>query len=266
MNVFKWREVREFKKHVRFLRNTGKEKILERIEMLKNQDPNLPNDILTDILKANKDDSLDIEMMIDDFITFFIAGQETTANTLGFCFLELGKNTELADKARKEISEVLGERTEITYQDISKLKYCSCIFKEALRIHTPVVIISRSPTENMVINGVTIPNGTTISLSSYMNARIPRYFPNPFEFKPERFLKDTDTMENSIENYTYFPFSLGPRNCIGQNFAQIEGIIMIAKFLQRFDYKLDPTQSWHIEQTLTVHPTDRARSFLTLRG
>jgi cholesterol 24(S)-hydroxylase len=80
------------------LRNTGREKILERINNFKNEDPNLTNDILGNILKSSNDDNFDLELMIDDFVTFFIAGQETTANTLGFCFLELGKNPQVLEK------------------------------------------------------------------------------------------------------------------------------------------------------------------------
>ena len=66
--------------------------------------------------------------------------------------------------ARKEINEVLGERTEITYQDVNKLKYCSNIFKEALRMYSPVVIISRLIPEDMAINGIEVPKGTTINV------------------------------------------------------------------------------------------------------
>lgn len=249
-----------------FLRGVGKEKILERIEMFKNQDPNLPDDILTNILKSNKDESLDLEIMIDDFVTFFIAGQETTANTLGFCFLELGKNPEILEKALKEINEVLGDRTEITYQDISKLKYCSCVFKEALRLYPPASNASRLVTDDIDILDYTVPKNTIVMVSSYINARFEKYFPNAYEFNPERFLKDADHVESSVEAYTYFPFSLGPRNCIGQNFAQIEGVVMIAKLLQRFDLKLDPTQSWEIEKSFTLRPIDGARCFLTLRN
>jgi cholesterol 24(S)-hydroxylase len=103
---------------------------------------------------------MDLEAMIDDFVTFFIAGQETTANTLAFCFLEIGKKKEIFVRAREEVDRILGERTEITYQDTVDLKYCSCIFKEALRLYPAVPILDRHATDEIIINGYKIPSDT----------------------------------------------------------------------------------------------------------
>lgn len=103
--------------------------------------------------------------MTDDFITFFVAGQETTANALSFCFLEMGKNPEIVKKAREEIDRVLGQRTEVTYQDVNELKYCSGIFKEALRLYPPAVNISRCSSEKIEINGYEIPKNTFMTVN-----------------------------------------------------------------------------------------------------
>ena len=102
--------------------------------------------------------------MIDDFVTFFIAGQETTANTLSFCFLELAKNKELVKKARAEIDQVLGDRTEISYQDALALKYCNCIFKEALRMYPPVASTGRQVDVDIDMLGYKVPRGTFIQV------------------------------------------------------------------------------------------------------
>jgi len=81
-------------------------------------------------------------------------------------------------------------------------------------------------------------------------------FPNPLEFKPERFFQDSDIVDTRIDRLAYFPFSLGPRNCIGQTFAQIEAMILLVKFLQRFDFKLQPpTDSYpksHVDTSKTA--------------
>lgn len=103
---------------------------------------------------------MDIEAMTDDFLTFFVAGQETTANALAFCMLEMGKNPEIVRKAREEIDRVLGERTLVTYQDVAELKYCAAIFKESLRLYPPAASLSRSVPEKTSINGIEIPKDT----------------------------------------------------------------------------------------------------------
>ena len=100
--------------------------------------------------------------MTDDFVTMFAAGQETTANTLSFCFLELGKHPEIVEKAREEIDRVLGERTEVTYQDVADLKYCSAIFKESLRLYPPATIINRFTPEDINIDGINVPKSSEI--------------------------------------------------------------------------------------------------------
>ena len=100
--------------------------------------------------------------MTDDFITFFGAGQETTANTLSFSFQEIFRHPEIAQKAREEIDRVLGERTEVTFQDASELKYCTAIFKEALRLFPPAPSVNRFATEEVDIHEIKIPKNTPL--------------------------------------------------------------------------------------------------------
>lgn len=100
--------------------------------------------------------------MTDDFVTFFVAGQETTANTLAFSFLELARKPEIVKKAREEIDRVLGERTEVTFQDVNELKYCSAIFKETLRLYPPGTHVMRITPEEVDVNGVKVPKDTHI--------------------------------------------------------------------------------------------------------
>jgi cholesterol 24(S)-hydroxylase len=257
-------EIKTTKKMIRHVRKIGRDKITERINAFKNNEY-MPNDILSAILNTYKGEDIDLEKMTDDFVTFFVAGQETTANTLAFCFLEIAKNQKILAKAREEIDRVLGERRTVTFQDVAELKYCSALFKETLRLFPPAAFISRNIDKNFHINGVDIPKDTVVFISTYVNARNEKYFKNAYEFRPERFLKNGDENEDKIENYIYLPFGLGPRNCIGQNFAQLEGVITIARFLQTFDLKLDPTQSFAIESSTTLRPKDGCRCALTLR-
>lgn len=123
---------------------------------------NLKYSLYYDIQKLQEQDDLDIEALTDDFVTFFLAGQETTANALAFCFLEMNRNPEILMKAREEIDRVLGERDEVTYQDVNELKYCTAVFKETLRLYPPAANVIRRVPEDMHINEFKIPKDTKL--------------------------------------------------------------------------------------------------------
>jgi cytochrome P450 len=125
---------------------------------------------------------LDIDEMTDDFVTFFGAGQETTANTLAFCFLELGKNPSLVEKAREEIDRVLGQRNEVTFQDVNELKYCAAVFKEALRLYPPISDLSRVTQDKIEIDGRVIPEQTflVVFICNYLKPLYIRFISHIF--------------------------------------------------------------------------------------
>ena len=131
---------------------------------------------------------------------------------------------------REELDSVLGSRSEITYENLAELKYTTCVFKEALRLWPPATAVSRLVTEDFQINDYVIPKGTWIQVGPYHSGRSEENFPNPVEFLPERFSKEGN--EENNQNYTFFPFSLGPRNCIGQNFVIINNLRLISSFFK----------------------------------
>jgi cholesterol 24(S)-hydroxylase len=118
--------------------------------------------------KTKEDDKFDMEIMIDDFLTFFIAGQETTSTALAFCFYELGRNEDILRKAREEVDRIIGEKNEITYQNAIDLKYCSAIFKEALRLYPPAPIMARENQDEMDIDGYKVPKFSPIFVGLYL--------------------------------------------------------------------------------------------------
>ncbi|RMZ93190.1 Cholesterol 24, partial [Brachionus plicatilis] len=140
---------------------------------------------------------------------------------------------------------------------MTRLTYTSAVFKEALRKWPPVAAFSRITSEEIEICGKKIPKNTWFYLSPFVMARSEKYFPRPDEFIPERFIsEDQFAKQNKITSYTYFPFSIGPRNCIGQNFAMLEGKLILAKFIQHFDFSLDPNQSLCVVERTTLRPVD----------
>ncbi|KAM6915229.1 cholesterol 24-hydroxylase-like [Xenentodon cancila] len=234
------------------LRRTGAQWLNNRKVAIQNGE-DVPKDILTQIIKTaateeNMTDE-DEEFMVDNFVTIFIAGQETTANQLGFCIMELGRHPEILAKVKKEVDDVIGMKQDISYDDLGKLIYLSQVLKETLRIYPTAPGTSRDLPEDMVIDGILVPRGATCMLSSYVCGRMERFFKDPLTFDPDRFHPDAPK-----PYYCYYPFSLGPRSCLGKNFAQMEAKVVMAKLLQRFDFPLVPGQTFDILDTGTLRP------------
>ncbi|XP_020781675.2 cholesterol 24-hydroxylase-like isoform X1 [Boleophthalmus pectinirostris] len=247
-----WSYISEVRKACDLLRSTGAQWINERKTAMQNGEE-VPKDILTQIIKsAGQEESMtkeDEEFMLDNFVTFFIAGQETTANQLAFCIMELGRHPDILEKAKKEVDEVIGMKREISYDDLGNLTYLSQVLKETLRLYPTAPGTSRDLNKDMVIGGINVPAGVTIMFSSYTGGRLEKFFKDPLKFDPDRFHPDAPK-----PYYCYYPFALGPRSCLGQNFAQIEAKVVMAKLLQRFDFTLVPGQSFDIKDTGTLRP------------
>uniref|UniRef100_A0A668UW18 Cholesterol 24-hydroxylase n=1 Tax=Oreochromis aureus TaxID=47969 RepID=A0A668UW18_OREAU len=220
--------VNEVREACRLLRITGAKWIGERKTAMQNGDE-VPKDILTQIIKTASQ------------------GQETTANQLAFCIMELGRHPEILEKAKKEVDDVIGMKCDISYDDLGELVYLSQVLKETLRIYPTAVGTSRDVAEDMVIDGIHIPGG--FSFNSYVSGRMERFFKDPLRFDPDRFHPDAPK-----PYYCYYPFALGPRSCLGQNFAQMEAKVVMAKLLQRFDFTLVPGQTFDILDAGTLRP------------
>ncbi|NWT17566.1 CP46A hydroxylase, partial [Vireo altiloquus] len=243
--------VKEAKEGVRLLRRVGKECIDQRREAIQNgKEATL--DILTQILKGDAlEETRDDENILDNFITFFVAGHETSANQMTFTVMALGQHPEILERAQAEVDEVLGAKRDVDYEDLGKLTYLSQVLKESLRLYPPVSGTLRRLEKEQVINGIRIPANTTIFLNTYIMGRMEKFFKDPLTFNPDRFSKDAPK-----PYYCYFPFSLGPRSCIGQVFAQMEVKVVMAKLLQRFEIQLVPGQSFKLVEAGTLRPLD----------
>ncbi|XP_044026007.1 cholesterol 24-hydroxylase-like [Siniperca chuatsi] len=244
--------INEVRDACRLLRTTGAQWINDRKTAMQNGE-DVPKDILTQIIKtAGKEESMtkeDEELMLDNFVTFFIAGQETTANQLAFCIMELARHPDVLEKVKKEVDDVIGMKQDISYDDLGELSYLSQVLKETLRIYPTAPGTSRDVLQDIVIDGIHIPGGVTCFFSSYLTGRMDKFFKDPLTFDPDRFHPDAPK-----PYYCYFPFSLGQRSCLGQNFAQMEAKVVMAKLLQRFDFTLLPGQTFDILDTGTLRP------------
>ncbi|KAM9797987.1 cholesterol 24-hydroxylase-like [Neosynchiropus ocellatus] len=255
--------VKTVREACRFLRETGRDWISRRSVAIQNNE-SVPKDILSQIIKNSKQDDKttieDRELMVDNFVTFFIAGQETTANQLAFCIRELGRYPEILEKVRKEVDEVLGMKQEINNEDVGQLVYLSQVLKEVLRLYPIGPLIPRRVNEDLVINGIKVPGGLNVSFSPYVAGRLPKFFKDPLVFDPDRFHPDAPK-----PYYCYYPFSLGPRNCIGQHLSQMEAKVVLAKFIQRFDFSLTPGQQFGIVDTGSLRPQTDVTCYIKYR-
>lgn len=245
----KQKYIKDTQESIRLLRKTGRECIERRRKAIEDGD-DIPVDILTQILKGEaQEGDCDMEDLLDNFVTFFIAGQETTANQLSFTVIELARNPDILKKAQDEVDEVLGSKRDLEYDDLGKLQYLSQVLKESLRLYPTAPGTSRALEEEIVIEGVRIPAKTSLMFNSYIMGRMEQFYPDPHVFNPDRFHPDSPK-----PYFCYFPFSLGSRSCIGQVFAQMEAKVVMAKLLQRFEFELVEGQSFKIYDTGSLRP------------
>ena len=170
------------------------------------------------------------EMIEAQGMIFLLAGFETTANTLGSLIYHVSKYPEYQEKIVEEIMDSIGS-DDITHENISNLEYLEACIMETLRLNPPATEHDRTCVNDCVVNGIKIKKGTLIKMPSYAAHYDPEFFPDPEEYKPERFLKENS--ENIIP-YTLRPFGSGNRVCIGQRFAMMEMKLFVAKFLSKF--------------------------------
>ncbi|XP_074485658.1 cytochrome P450 4V8 [Sebastes fasciatus] len=180
--------------------------------------------------EGNRMSHQDIQEEVD---TFMFRGHDTTAASMNWAIHLLGSHPEAHRKVQQELQEVFGTSDRpANMDDLKKLKYLDCVIKEALRLFPSVPFFARSLGEDCHINGFKVPKGANAIIITYALHRDPRYFPEPEEFRPERFLP-----ENSVGRppYAYVPFSAGLRNCIGQRFALMEEKVIMASILRNFN-------------------------------
>ncbi|XP_007524588.1 cytochrome P450 4V2-like [Erinaceus europaeus] len=164
--------------------------------------------------------------------TFMFEGHDTTAAALNWSLYLLGSYPEVQKKVDKELEEVFGKSDRpVTLEDLKKLKYLECVVKETLRLFPSVPFFARHLSEDCEIAGFKIVKGSEVVIFIYALHRDPKYFPDPEEFKPERFFPENSQGRHP---YAYVPFSAGPRNCIGQRFAIMEEKTILACILRKF--------------------------------
>ncbi|XP_069342594.1 cytochrome P450 3A4-like isoform X2 [Eulemur rufifrons] len=174
------------------------------------------------------------EEMIAQSIIFMFGGYETTSSVLSFIMYELGTHPDVQKKLQEEIDAALPNKTPVTYDALLQMEYLDMVVNETLRLFPIAGRIERVCKKDVEIKGVFIPKGVVVFIPTKALQRDPKYWPEPEEFRPERFSKKN---KDNIDPYLYMPFGNGPRNCIGMRFALMNMKLALIKILQNFSFK-----------------------------
>lgn len=221
-------------------------------------------DLLSMFLAARDEDGSGMTdaQLRDELVTLFLAGHETTANTLAWAFLLLSEHPGVEAKLHAELRNVLGERAP-SVEDYPKLTYTQKVIKEVLRLYPPVWWVSREPLSDWQCDDVLIPAGSEVGVSQWVMHREAQFYPQPLAFRPERWTPD---FEAGLPRYAYFPFGGGPRLCIGNNFALLEAALVLATVAQRYRVEVLEPKEVMPDPSLTLRPKGGLRARLHLRA
>ncbi|KAM7419597.1 hypothetical protein PAMA_016617 [Pampus argenteus] len=173
--------------------------------------------------------------ILSQAMIFLFAGYETSSSTLTFLAYNLALNPHVMKKLQEEIDSTFPDKAPIQYQALMQMEYLDSVFSESLRLYPIAPRLERVAKASVEINGLVIPKDMVVMVPTWPLHRDPELWPEPEEFKPERFSKEN---KENIDPYTYMPFGAGPRNCIGMRFALVMMKLAIAEILQSYSFSV----------------------------
>lgn len=169
-------------------------------------------------------------------VTMFAFGAfETTAKTLDFLAYVLARNPEVMTRLQKEIDSTFPNKSSVEYEALMQMEYLDTVVSECLRLYPPIARLDRKAKETVRIKGITIPKDMAVIVPVYALHRDPELWPEPEEFRPDRFSKEN---KQNIHPYAYLPFSTGPRNCLGMRFALVIVKLALVEVLQKYSFSV----------------------------
>jgi cytochrome P450 len=220
--------------------------------------------LLLAVTDADTGEHLTDQELRDEAITLLMAGHETSSGALTWAYYLLGKNPEVRERFHAELDEVLGDRLP-TMEDLPRLTFTDAVFSEALRLYPPVWVLARRAQVDYVACGYQIPRNSVLIISPYVLHRDPTWWPEPERFAPQRFIEspvDDDPLAGHAKapdrpKLAYLPFGAGPRQCIGNAFAQMEGVMALATMSRHWQFEpvIDPLASGKLTSDITLQPS-----------
>lgn len=223
------------------------------------------DDLLSMLLHARDDDGtrMSDKQLRDECLTLFLAGHETTAINLSWTWYLLSRHPLVDARLARELREVLGDRKP-SFADIPNLKYTAHVIAESLRLYPPAWSMGREAREDVeLLGGWRVPRGGQVWFCPWSIQRDARWFDEPDAFRPERWEGD---LAKQLHRYSYFPFGGGPRFCIGQSFAQMEAVLLLATLAQALRVEVLPKPRPVPQASVTLRPKNGLRVRLTKRA
>ncbi|KAL4787174.1 cytochrome P450 [Aspergillus varians] len=218
------------------------------------------NDLLAAMLRgvdSQTGQRMTDESIMDNLITFLIAGHETTSGLLSFVFYQLLRHPETYRKAQQEVDEVVGQEV-IEVSHLSKLPYINSVLRETLRLNATIPLFTVEAFEDTLLAGkYPVKAGETIVnllAKSHLDPQV--YGDDAQDFKPERMSDEVFNKRQTEFPNSWKPFGNGMRACIGRPFAWQEALLVMVMLLQNFEFSLDPDYHLEFKQTLTIKPKD----------
>lgn len=224
------------------------------------------DDFLSILLRARDEDGarMSDQQIKDEALTLFVAGHETTAATLTWTWFLLAQHPDIYQRLQHEVDTVLQGRSP-TYADLPRLPYTLQVLKESMRLYPPSIALIRVALRPVELGPYQLRKGQTIMIVPYTIQRRPDYFPNPEQFNPDHFQAEN---EARLPRFAYIPFGAGPRICIGNHFALMEGHLLLATLAQRVSFTLLPGQQIipDTDKTITIRPKYGLNMLVKHRG
>jgi cytochrome P450 len=198
----------------------------------------------------------------DEAMTLYLAGHETTALTLAWSWYLLSQHRRVEEKLVSEWQRVLRGATP-TAQHLQRLPYTAAVIAESMRLFPPVYVIGREATTELELGGYRVKPGYSVLMSQWVNHRDQNFFPDPEEFRPERWL---DGLAKRLPKFAYYPFGGGQRICVGSTFALIEATIILAAVGQHYRFTVDTDAVIDVKPQITLLPANGIPATLECRS
>jgi cytochrome P450 len=212
-----------------------------------------PQDLLTMFLHTVDEETgeqMNDVQLRDEMMTMFLAGHETTANLLAWCWHALAQNPQTTERLVEELDRELGGRAAAA-AELSRLPFTHNVLLETMRLYPPVWLMGRSPIEDDEFGGHVFPRDTIVFVAPWVTHRHPEYWPEAERFDPDRF---TPAVAEQRPKYAYVPFAAGPRQCIGNHLAMVEAMITLAWLAPRFSLQHVDAGAVVREPVITLRP------------